>query len=286
MEDGKTDLWSLVGAAVPAAARVTGLLIGMAYGFGLIAVASFYTRYGLQATELLRARYVIVGLLFMLPLLVGLGAAASASRPGKTIGQAANVGGMVAFIAALLMLSELSRGSGEDSPLSILATVSILYGTTTWFVYLVWHPRRLPTQPTEEMSAKSRLGKLFEAVFDWFGKYAMGVNWVFVVTGVLLLASTFGAYLPYVPAWAGGLRSNIVRVITEDESLGELLAGDVRLIESGADRYVFMVERVGSSGKTLSWLIEVPPARIQAIIAPHDRGQLDDSLGPPDDGGT
>jgi hypothetical protein len=226
------------------ATALAGPVFLVAYAFGLVAMAKFLGRYGLQATELLRARYLTIGLsaiLLIAPTVLGLALAVRVAQQTTTPKKK-----WVKWALALL--------------------VSVVCGLATFWVWLVWTGvlTSFGTAPGSSMLTRqcSIMG-----VFAAFGGLApfwlrdTDKTWLILMTVAwsFFVCSTLSNVLQYLPPWAGGFASPPVTVITSEPGLRGQLSGNVVLVEETGEHYIFW-------DKTADKLIEVPSQWVVAII--------------------
>jgi len=230
-----------------------GVLFVAAYALGMIALSTFFGRYGLQVTDLLKVRFVCLGLSGVVMLI-----------PAVTCFWWA--GKMASTVKTWRILRKLAVGA-----LVILVS--------TVFVRACWHgwPSLLAVLGESELPA-SHLG-LATGVGLFVGVVSCGelfdpqnrvwYNQVLLCGIVLLLGLVvpvvLAEYVPYLPPWAGGLAMGHVQVITHDPDLESILTGRLVVAECTPERYVFWVQGEGSDR-----LIEVPSSLIVAVIGERE----------------
>lgn len=239
--------------------RTATLLAGpafvVAYAFGLISVSQFLGRYGLQATELLRARYLSIGLsaiVLVAPTVLCLNLAESLARRGSLAWEKKSLRWKRPILAALFC------------------------GAATFGTWLLWSSIltsfelvsavRLPIRVC--LTVGIAAGAVALRPFFFFGNTKDRRLWIplMAILWSLLVCTTLSNVLQYMPPWAGGYSTRPVRVIMRESDLQEYVSGGVVVIEATRDRYIFW-DMAGDK------LIEVPSDCVKAIIAgpdPHD----------------
>jgi hypothetical protein len=224
-----------------------GVLFVVAYAFGMVGLSTFFGRYGLQVTELLKVRYVCLGLLGVIMLLP----VAACFLWATTLAPTAR---------KWRILKKLGGGA-----LAVFVSAAFVYGAWLAFLWLVAAlgaglPAShlvLPVSLALIVGVIS-CGMLFRSDVGWHVTVQVCVMVFFVGLSV---ASTLAEYVPYLPPWAGGLAMGHVQVITHDPDLESILTGRVEVAESTPERYVFWVQGEGSDR-----LVEVPSSLVVAVI--------------------
>ncbi len=237
-------------STVLALAKAAGVLAGpgfvLAYAFGLISVAKFLGRYGLQPTELLRSRYLSIGLsaiVLTIPTVLCLEWAVSLARN--------------------------YREAPEKKWFNRLRSVpfALFCGLMTFGTWIFWsgflasfQPQSFPTVLVRyafTLSIAATVASLMPFLFDGHDRVwtiIMSVMWS------LLVCTILSSILQYMPPWAGGYATPPVKVITLEPALQDYLSGTVVVVEATSDRYVFW-------DTTEDRLIEIPSQYVLAILA-------------------
>lgn len=225
-----------------------GLLFVVAYALGMIALSTFFGRYGLQVSDLLKVRYVCLGLsgvAMLIPVAVCFWWAGKWAPGAKKwrILKKLHAGAVMVLVCTgivsvwwLVWLSTLTRW-GAKLPVSHLV-LAVCFALAVGLI---------------------SCGMLFRfAGLDWHAPVILSVMVLFMG---LVVAVTLAEYVPYLPPWAGGLAMGHVQVITHDPDLESILTGRLVVAECTPERYVFWVQGEGSDR-----LIEVPSSLIVAVI--------------------
>jgi hypothetical protein len=225
-----------------------GLLFVVAYALGMIALSTFFGRYGLQVSDLLKVRYVCLGLsgvVMLIPVAVFFWWAGKWAPGAKK----------------WRILKKLHAGA----VMVLVCTGIVSVCWLVWLSFLTGFGTKLPASHWIGFAAwglaigVTSLSMLFEfAGPGWPGRVNLCA--MVLVTG-LGVAVGLAEYVPYLPPWAGGLAMGHVQVITHDPDLERILTGRVVVAESTPERYVFWVQGEGSDR-----LIEVPSSLIVAVI--------------------
>jgi len=235
-------------AAVLRGAKAAAVLAGpafvAAYAFGLVSVAKFLGRYGLQPTELLRVRYLTVGL------------------------------SAIVLIAptALCLREALSWSRAKPDPRRKWLrwmrpmVMAFLTGTSTAGAWLFWSGFLTSFEQAPgsaillSYSITLGLGAAVAALLPfWFKHRDQTWTMLMTVAWSLTVCSALSNVLAYMPPWAGGYSVPPVTVLTREPALETYLAKGVIVVEATAERYIFWDPSEDS-------LIEVPSQYVIAII--------------------
>ena len=235
-----------------------GLLFVVAYALGMIALSTFFGRYGLQVSDLLKVRYVCLGLsgvAMLIPIAVCFwwaGKWAPGAKKWRILKKLGAGAVMVLFCTGLVSVCWLGW-------LSMLINFAGLTGfadklpASQWLAVACWGL----------LVGVISCGMLFQfAGENWHAPVNLcGMVFFMGLVGAVALAE----YVPYLPPWAGGLAMGHVQVITHDPDLERILTGRVVVAESTPERYVFWVQGEGSDR-----LVEVPSSLIVAVIGERE----------------
>lgn len=202
-----------------------GVLFVVAYALGMIALSTFFGRYGLQISDLLKVRYVCLGLsgvVMLVPVTICFWWAGKWAPGAKKwrILKKLHAGAVMIFVftgtVSVCWLGWLSflTGLGDLTGFGTKLPASHWIGVAAWGLLV----------------GVISCGMLFQfAGENWHAPVNLSVM-VFVMG--LVVAVTLAEYIPHLPPWAGGLAMGHVQVITNDPDLESLLTGRVVVAES------------------------------------------------------